>query len=47
MKNNAPRYVVMAFRQVEKEQFATDEDVLALSRRYLDKNREAYLELAT
>ncbi|NMA18348.1 MAG: type II toxin-antitoxin system Phd/YefM family antitoxin, partial [Clostridiaceae bacterium] len=46
MKNNTPRYVVMEFKQLEEEQHASDEDVLTLSKRYMDKNRRAYLELA-
>jgi antitoxin Phd len=46
MKNNTPRYVVMEFKQLEEEQHASDEDVLVLSKRYMDKNRRAYLELA-
>jgi antitoxin Phd len=46
LKNNVPRYVVMEFAQMEKERLASDEDILALSRRYMDKNRRAYLELA-
>ena len=46
MKSNTPRYVVMEFKQLEDEQYASDEDVLTLSKRYMDKNRRAYLELA-
>ncbi len=46
MKNNTPRYVVMEFKQLEEEQLASDEDVLTLSKRYMNKNRKAYLKLA-
>lgn len=46
MKNNTPRYVVLEFKQLEEEKLASNEDILALSKRYIDKNREAYLELA-
>ena len=46
LKNNVPRYVVMEFGQVEKEQRMGDEDVLDISKRLIAKNREAYKELA-
>lgn len=46
MKNNAPRYIIMEFSQVEQEQIASSEDVMDLSKRFIDKNRDAYLELA-
>ncbi len=46
LKNNVPRYVVMEFGQVEKEQRMGDEDVLEISKRLIAKNREAYKELA-
>ncbi len=45
LKNNVPRYVVVEFSILEKERSAADEDVLAVSRRFLEKNREAYREL--
>lgn len=46
LKNNVPRYLIVEFRQAEKEQLAADEDVAAISKRLLRKNREAYAELA-
>ena len=46
LKNNVPRYVLVEFSQVEREQLAEDEDVLAVSRRLIAKNRAAYEELA-
>ncbi len=46
LKNNVPRYLIVEFRQAEKEQLAADEDVAAISKRLLQKNREAYAELA-
>ena len=46
LKNNVPRYVLLEFRQAEREQLAEDEDVLAVSRRLIAKNRAAYEELA-
>lgn len=45
-KNNAPRYIIMEFSQVEQEQMASTEDVMDLSKRFIKKNREAYEELA-
>ena len=46
LKNNAPRYLLIEFSQVEKEQTMADEDVLAISKRILEQNREAYEVLA-
>lgn len=46
LKDNTPRYVLMEFSQFEPEQQAADEDVLAVSRRLMAKNKEAYEELA-
>lgn len=46
LKNNVPRYVIIDFNAIENEEMATDEEVLALSKRFLDKNKEAYLKLA-
>ena len=46
LKNNAPRYLLIEFNQAQKEQSASDEDILALSKRLIEKNREAYEVLA-
>lgn len=46
LKNNAPRYLLIEFSQAEKEQTMPDEDVMAISRRLLAKNKEAYEVLA-
>ena len=46
LKNNVPRYVLVEFSQAEQEQLAEDEDILAVSKRLLAKNRHAYEELA-
>jgi len=46
LKNNAPRYLLIEFSQVEQEQTMPDEDVLSISRRILMKNEEAYEVLA-
>ena len=46
MKNNAPRYLLIEFSQAEMMQAASDEDVLAVSARLINRNRQAYEELA-
>ncbi|MCL2045347.1 MAG: type II toxin-antitoxin system Phd/YefM family antitoxin [Oscillospiraceae bacterium] len=46
LKNNAPRYLLIEFSQVEQEQVMPDEDVLSISRRIMEKNQEAYEILA-
>ena len=46
LKNNVPRYVLVEFSQAEQEQLAEDEDILAVSKRLIAKNRAAYEELA-
>lgn len=46
LKNNVPRYLVTEFSQAEQEQVAADEDVRAISKRLIAKNRQAYEELA-
>ena len=44
LKNNVPRYMVVEFKTAEE--IAADEDVTAISRRLIAKNRAAYEELA-
>lgn len=46
LKNNAPRYILLEFSQAEQEQLADDEDLLAISRRLISKNRQTYEELS-
>ena len=46
LKNNVPRYVLVEFSQAEQEQIEEDEDILAVSKRLIAKNRTAYEELA-
>ena len=46
LKNNTPRYLVIEFEAAEKEQLADNEDLMAISKRLIDKNREAYEVLA-
>jgi len=46
LKNNAPRYLVLEFGQLEKEAAAPDEDVMEISKRVLAKHKKAFEELA-
>jgi antitoxin Phd len=46
LKNNSPRYLVIEFTQAEQEQVMADEDVMSISRRIMEKNKEAYEVLA-
>lgn len=46
LKNNVPRYLVVEFGQAESEQTASDEDVMAISKRLIAKNAQAYKVLA-
>lgn len=46
LKNNVPRYLIVEFSQAENEQFASDEDVMSISKRLIAKNRQVYEELA-
>lgn len=46
LKNNVPRYVIMEFSEAEKLEFASDEDIAQISERLIEKNLEAYGELA-
>lgn len=46
LKNNVPRYIVMEFSEAEKLQTATDEDVMSISKKLIEKNIRAYKELA-
>ena len=46
LKNNVPRYIVIDFSKADEILVAPDEDVLAISKRLLKKNKEAYEVLA-
>lgn len=46
LKNNVPRYVLIEFSQMEAEQESVDEDLLAISKRLMAKNKQAYEVLA-
>ena len=42
LKNNVPRYLIIEFEQAEKVQTAPNEDVMVISKRLIEKNKEAY-----
>ena len=46
LKNNVPRYLVIDFSKAEKEAETSDDDVLSVSKRFLQRNKEAYEVLA-
>lgn len=46
LKNNMPRYLVISFSKADKDVAAFDEDVLAVSKKLLEQNKEAYEVLA-
>lgn len=46
LKNNVPRYLVLDFSKAEETKTAETEDVLAVSRRLIEQNRQAYKVLA-
>ena len=41
LKNNIPRYLVIDFSKAEQETTASEEDVLSISKRLMDQNKEA------
>lgn len=46
LKNNIPRYLVIDFSKAEQENTASEEDVLSISKRLMEQNKEAYEVLA-
>ncbi len=46
LKNNAPRYLIIDFAQADALQAAADEDVLAISKKLMERNQAVYEELA-
>lgn len=46
LKNNVPRYLVIDFSTAEKDSVASDEDIMSISKRLIEQNREAYEVLA-
>jgi antitoxin Phd len=46
LKNNTPRYLIIDFAQADELQTASDDDVLAVSRKLMERNKAVYEELA-
>ncbi len=46
LKNNTPRYLIIDFAQADELQAAADDDVLAVSRKLMERNKAVYEELA-
>lgn len=46
LKNNVPRYLVIDFSKAEDDTIASDEDILNISKRLIEQNRETYEVLA-
>ncbi|HBV84709.1 MAG TPA: type II toxin-antitoxin system prevent-host-death family antitoxin [Lachnospiraceae bacterium] len=46
LKNNVPRYLVIDFNKIESDSAASDEDIMDLSKRLIEQNKEAYEVLA-
>ena len=46
LKNNVPKYLVIDFSKADDNAIASDEDVLSISKRLIEQNREAYEVLA-
>ena len=46
LKNNVPRYLVIDFNKADEDALASNEDVLSISKRLIEKNKESYEVLA-
>lgn len=46
LKNNAPRYIVLEYNQVENESEVSDEELMSVSKKFIQKNKQAYEVLA-
>lgn len=46
MKNNAPKYVLVEFSQMDKYRTASDEDVDTLAEKIMNENDHVFEELA-
>ena len=45
-KNNTPSYILVKFNAAQEEEQASDEEVMSVARRLIDKNRKALEVLA-
>ena len=46
LKNNSPRYLILEFNQADEQLAASDDDVLAVSKKLIARNKAVYEELA-
>lgn len=46
LKNNTPRYLILEFEQADEMQTASDDDVLSISKKIMERNHAVYEELA-
>lgn len=42
IKNNAPKYLVIDFNEIEKQEFTEDKTVMEISKRLMEQNKVAY-----
>lgn len=46
LKNNVPRYVVLDYDQIQNEEMASTEEVDTVAKKFINRNRKAFEELA-
>ena len=46
LKNNSPRYLILEFNQAAEQLAAPTDDVLAISKKIMARNKTVYKELA-
>lgn len=46
LKNNSPRYLILEFNQADEQLSAQTDDVLAISKKLITRNKAVYEELA-
>ncbi|MDR1018267.1 MAG: type II toxin-antitoxin system Phd/YefM family antitoxin [Lachnospiraceae bacterium] len=46
LKNNTPKYLILDFNNIDEDDYASNEDLKMISQELIQKNKEAYEELA-
>lgn len=46
LKNNVPKYIILEYKQIEENSSVSDDELLSVSKRFIEKNRDAYEVLA-
>ena len=46
MKNNTPRYIIYEFNQADSMQEASDDDVISVSKKLMQRKKHVYEELS-